>query len=122
MQNVLGMMLWAALAAAALAQAPVGDRSGAVQQAQIRASAAYSELQQAQYELKLSGQDYVNTQDAYRAAPQPAGDTAENIKRELDKTKKALDAAKIKEARARKAYDDALDAVDKAWGRPPKNR
>lgn len=109
-------MLLAALAAAALAQTPAGDRTGAVQQAQIRASAAYDELVEAEYQLKLADQDYVNTQDAYRAAPPPAKD----IKRELDKTKKALDAAKAKEARAHKAYDDALDAVDKAWGRPPK--
>jgi type II secretory pathway pseudopilin PulG len=116
MQKVPWMMLLAALAAAALAQTPAGDRSGAVQNAQIRAGAAYSELQQAQYELKLAWQDYVNTQDAYRAAPPPAND----IKRELDKMKNALDAAKTKEARARKTYDAALDAVEKAWGRPPR--
>lgn len=112
------MILAAALATAAFAQPPVGDRSVSVQQAQHRASAAYRELREAEYELKLAEQDYVNTQDAYRAAQKPA----EDIKRELDKTRKALDAAKVKEARARKAYESALDDVEKAWGRPPKNR
>ena len=115
MQKVLWMMLLATLAAAALAQTPAGDRSVAVQQAQMRVSAAYDELVEAEYQLKLADQDYVNTDDAYRAAPPPAKD----IKRELNKTKKALDAAKIREARARKAYNAALDAVEKAWGRPP---
>jgi hypothetical protein len=109
------MALAAVIATAAFGQPPAGDRSGAVQQAQIRAGAAYRELAQAQYDRKLAEQDYVNTRDAYRAAPPPA----EDIKRELDKMKKALDAAKTREARARKRYDAALDAVEKAWGRPP---
>lgn len=118
MRTALLAALTLAVAAAALGQPPVGDRSGAVQRAQMRASAAYRELGQAQYELKLAEQDYVNTRDAYRAAPPPAAD----IKRELDKTKKAFDAARLREARARKAYEAALDEVEKAWGRPPKSQ
>jgi chromosome segregation ATPase len=113
---MLLVMLLASLSAAVFAQPPAGDRSVEVQKAQRRASAANAELEQARYELKLAEQDYVNTQDAYRAAPPPAND----IKRELDKMKKALDAAKTKETRARKAYDAALEAVDRVWGRPPK--
>ena len=105
-------------AATAVAQAPPEQRSAAVQQAQIRASAAHRELTEAQFEAKLAEQDYVNTQDAYRAAAQ----SAQDIKVELDKMKKALDAAKAREARARKAYDAALDAVEQAWGRPPASR
>ena len=117
MRTALLLVLTVAVTAA-LGQPPVGDRSGAVQRAQMRASAAYRELGEAQYELKLAEQDYVNTRDAYRAAPPPA----EDIKRELDKTKKARDAARRREARARKAYEAALDEVEKAWGRPPKDR
>lgn len=118
MPRTLLLVVAAAIATGAFAQPPAGDRSVAVQQAQMRASAAYRELREAQYELKLADQDYINTQDAYRAAQKPAAD----IKRELDEMKKALDAAKVKEARARKAYESALDDVEKAWGRPPKNR
>jgi len=118
MRNALLVTIALAAAAAALAQPPQGDRSGAVQQAQMRASAAYRELEQAQYELKLAEQDYVNTQDAYRAARPPA----EDIKRELAKMEKARDAARRREARARQAYEAALDAVEKAWGRPPKRQ
>lgn len=99
-------------------QPPSGDQADAVNQAQIRASAAYNELREAQYQSKLAEQDYINTQDAYRTAQK----AAEDLKRELDKTKKALDAAKAKEVQSRKAYDAALDEVDKAWGRPRQNR
>ncbi len=118
MRRALLMTLALAACTAALGQPPVGDRSGAVQRAQIRASAAYRELEQAQYDLKLAEQDYVNTRDAYRAAPPPA----EDIKRELDKMKKARDAARRRESRARRAYESALDEVEKAWGRPPKSQ
>lgn len=118
MPRLLLIVLLGALAAAAAAQAPPEEQSAAVQQAQIRASAAYRELNEAQFEAKLAEQDYVNTEDAYRAAAK----TAEDIKRELDKLRKALDAAKGREARARKDYEAALDAVEKAWGRPPASR
>lgn len=117
--RLLPIVLLCVLAAApVLAQAPPEERRAAVQQAQLRASAAYRELTEAQFQAKLAEQDYVNTQDAYRAAMQ----TAEEIKRELDKTKKALDAAKAREAQARKSYEAALDAVEQAWGRPPASR
>ena len=119
MPRLLPIVLLGGLAAAAaVAQAPLEERAAAVQQAQIRASAAYRELTEAQFQAKLAEQDYVNTQDAHRAAMK----TAEDIKRELDKTRKALDAAKARQAQAHKAYEAALDAVENAWGRPPKNR
>jgi hypothetical protein len=116
MRRALLTALAVVIATAAFGQPPPGDRAGAVQQAQIRAGATYRELEQAQYDRKLAEQNYINTQDAYRAALQ----AAEHIKRELDKTKAALDAARIDEARARKGYEAALDAVEKAWGRPPR--
>jgi hypothetical protein len=119
MPRLLPIILLAGLVGAtAVAQPPTEERSAAVQQAQIRASSAYRELTEAQFQAKLAEQDYVNTQDAYRAAMK----RAEDIKRELDKTKKAHDAARAREARARKDYEAALDAVDKAWGRPPAGR
>ena len=118
MLKLLSVIVGALLATSAFAQAPDAAQSEAVQRAQIRASAAYRELTQAEYDLKLAEQDYVNTEDAYRAAAQRADD----IKRELEKLKQARDAAKVREARARKAYEEALDAVEKAWGRPPKSR
>jgi chromosome segregation ATPase len=115
MLSRLLIMLAALIASAAFAQPPGENRSEALQQAQIRASASYRELTEAEFQMKLAEQDYLNTQEAYRAALQ----RAEDIKRELDKTKKALDAARARQARARKDYDAALDAVEKAWGRPP---
>jgi hypothetical protein len=42
------------------------------------------------------------------------------MKRQLDGAKKAVDAARQKEARARKAYDEALDEVDRARKAPAK--
>lgn len=112
------VLLTGLVGATAVAQPPPEERSAAVQQAQIRASSAYRELSEARFQAKLAEQDYVNTQDAYRAAMK----TAEDIKRELDKTKNALDAAKAREERARNAYQAALDAVEQAWGRPPASR
>ena len=103
---------------AAGAQAPVEDltsREQAIQLGQQKAGAAFRELQQAQYEAKLAEQDYLNAEEANRAAQKQAGER----KRELEAAKKALDAARAKEARARKTYDEALGGVDKAWQKPP---
>lgn len=118
MRTALPIMLGALFAAQVGAQSPSANQSPAVQQAQIRASAAYRELTEAQFQLKLAEQDYLNTQDAYHAATK----SAENIKRELDKMKKALDAAKIRETQARKDYEAALGGVDKVWDKPPAGR
>jgi len=111
-----GLLLTVALAAAA--QAPVQDRASreqAIQSGQQRAGAAYSNLQQAQHEAKLAEQDFLNAQEAQRAAQKQA----EEMKRQLDGAKKAVDAARQKEAQARKTYDEALDSVDRARQRPP---
>lgn len=89
--------------------APVEDRGGAgnmTLQHQQRTSAAYRALEQARYERKLAEQDYVNTEDAYRAAQQ----RADTIKSELGKMAKAREAAREKETAAGKAYDAALNA------------
>lgn len=114
---VIGLVLLL-LAGAAAAQAPVEDRSGreqAIQSGQQRAGVAYSNLQQAQYEAKLAEQEFLNAQDAQRAEQK----RAEEMKQQLDGAKKALDAARQKEAQARKAYDEALTDVERARQRPP---
>jgi CRISPR/Cas system-associated endonuclease Cas1 len=100
-------------AGAAAAQSPAQDRASrehAIQSGQQRAGMAYSNLQQAQYEAKLAEQDFLNAQEAQRAAQKHA----EEMKRQLDGAKRAVDAARQKEAQARKAYDEALSAVDRA--------
>ena len=74
---------------------------------QQRVTAAYSALQQAEYESKLAEQDVLNTQDAYNTTRA----RAEALKADLDKFSTVRDAAKAKEAAARKRYDDALNAV-----------
>lgn len=101
-------MVWA-LTAAAQTQDRVG-REQAIQSGQLRAGAAYSDLQQAQREAKLAEQNFLNAQQAQREAQKHA----EEMKRQLDGAKKAVDAARRKEAQAVKAYDDALSAVDRA--------
>jgi hypothetical protein len=98
------------------AQAQGGaNRDYAIQRSQLKAGAAYRELQQAQYEAKLAEQDVLNAQEANRAAQKHA----EEVKRQLDAASKAFAAAKAKEAQARKAYDAALGDVDQAFQKPP---
>ena len=102
--------LVAPLAAVAQAQkpAPVEERSTGTAPPlllqQQRATASYRDVQQAAYESKLAEQDVLNTQDAYNAARQHA----DASKAEFDKAVKARDAAKAKEAAARKRYDAVL--------------
>jgi chromosome segregation ATPase len=105
------------LAAAAAAQAPVQDvtpRGDAIQRSQIATSEAYRQLQQAQHEAKLAEQDFVNGQDAFRAAQKQA----DELKRQMDAARKALDTARAREAQARKRYDGALQDVDRAFQKP----
>jgi hypothetical protein len=104
--------LWTAAAAAqapAKKDVPVEERGGpggtALPQQQ-RTSAAYRALAQARYEAKLAEQDYVNASDAYRSAQQ----RADVLKENLEKLRRAREAAKEKEAAAAKAYDAELNA------------
>jgi hypothetical protein len=104
----------ALLATSAAAQAPVQGASGrepAIQRSQVGAGAAYRELEQAQYERKLAEQDVLNSQAAQQQAAE--------LKRQLDAARKALEAAKTRESAARKRYEEALAAVDRAFGKPP---
>lgn len=95
------------------AQAPVRDnveREQAISSAQRRAGAAHQEMQEARHYATRAEQDFLNAQEADRVAQKQAAET----KQQLDAAKQALDAAKARDAKARKAYDDALDAVDRA--------
>lgn len=108
----------ACLIGTAGAQAPVENltnREQAIQRSQVKTGAAYRDLQQAKYESRLAEQDFLNTQDAEKAARKQADDA----KRQLDAAKKALDAAKAKEAQAQKRYDEALGGVDRAFQAQP---
>ena len=99
----------AAAQAPAKKEVPVEERSGPGATAlpqQQRTSAAYRALTQARYEAKLAEQDYVNASDAYRDAQQ----RADLLKENLEKLRKARDAAKAKESAAAKAYDSELNA------------
>ena len=71
---------------------------------------------QAQYETRLAGRDCLNAEDANRAAQK----RAEELRRQAEAAKKALDAAKVMEAAARKAYENALNAVDRLQHKPQK--
>jgi hypothetical protein len=88
--------------------APVEDRSSGTAPPQLlqqqRATVSYRDVTQAAYETRLAEQDVLNLQDSYNAARE----RADLLKVELDKAVKARDAAKAKEAEARKRYDDAL--------------
>ena len=88
---------------------PVEDRghpAGATQLQQQRTGTAFRALEQARHDAKLAEQEYVNADDAYRAA-QKRADTLNN---ELSKLKKTRDAAKEKETASAKAYESALNA------------
>ncbi len=115
------IILLACMASGALAQAQkpalvedVSGRDGPMLQGQQRAGIAYRELQQAQYETRLAEQDYLNAEDANRAARK----RADEFSRQAEAAKKTLDAAKVKEAAARKAYENALNAVDRLQRKP----
>jgi chromosome segregation ATPase len=114
--EVIGLVLLAA-AGAAWAQAPAREtiqREQALSGAQLRAGAAYQEMQEARQNAIRAEADLLNAQDANRVAQKQAAET----KQQLDAARQALDAAKARDAKARKAYDDALDAVDRARKMP----
>lgn len=90
----------------ALAQAPPDD---ALVRGQRNASAAYRELQQAEFETKAAGQELRETDGNYKATQK----RADELKAQANAAAKKLEAAKAKEAAARKTYDAAVDAVDK---------
>ncbi|MDH5535504.1 MAG: hypothetical protein OEZ08_08045 [Betaproteobacteria bacterium] len=109
MAAVLATATWTA---AAQQQVPVEElgreREQAVQRGQFRAGQAYREWEEARYQATLAEQDVLNLEDSYRRWSR---ETAE-LERKLDAAKKALAAAKAREAVARQSYDQAVKAVD----------
>lgn len=64
---------------------------------------------------KGSEQDVLNTEDAYRRTQQQN----DELKRQLEAARKALAAAKAREAAARQAYEKEVDAVDRLQRKMP---
>lgn len=86
------------------------EREKAMIRGQYQAGEASRAWEEARYQLKLAEQEVLNAEDAYRQAD---ADKAER-KRQLDAAKKALTAARSKEAAARQAYDKAVLDVDRS--------
>ena len=106
------MMAGLIVAATSFAQAPVvtGRPSEAqVQHDQMKAGNAYREMQRAEQAPRDAEHDFRQADGIYKDAQK----RADEARREADAAKKKLDAAKVKEAQARKAYDAAVNAVDR---------
>jgi len=104
-------LLLVAAAVSAQQPAPVEDaraRENAVQRAQQHAGAAFRKLEQSQFETKLAEQEFVNTEHEARA-----------WQARLDAARQARDAARAREEQSRKAYEAALQEVDRVFGRKP---
>ena len=101
----------------ALAQAPVEEarvNANALQQAQQKAGFAHREMQRAEFEVKQAEQDLRQADADHKSAQK----RADELKRIADTAKKNRDAAKAKETAARKAYDDAVNAVSAGSAKP----
>jgi predicted nucleic acid-binding Zn-ribbon protein len=99
-----------AAAAASYAQAPVEDarqRQDTLQRDQQRAGAAYRALRQAEFETKQAAEDNRRADAEYRNAQK----RTDELKGQADAASKKFDAARAREAQARKAYDAAVNAV-----------
>ena len=92
---------------ATLAHAQAPDE--ALQRGQIKAGAAYSEVQKAEFLTKQAEQEYRQADTSHKAAQK----RAEELKVQAEAAQKKFDAAKAREAAARKIYDDAVEAVNK---------
>lgn len=110
MKSLLLYSLLAAVIPVALAQAPVEDarvNQNTLLQAQQKASAAYRDLRQAEFEAQRAEQDFRQADADYKSVQK----RADELKRLADAAKNNLDAAKAKEAAARKTYDAAVNAA-----------
>ena len=106
------MTLLLAGAMSCFAQAPVETgrpSSENLQRDQMKAGNAYREMQNAERAARDAEQDYRQAE----AVNKDAQKHAEEARLQADATKKKLDAAKAKEAQARKAYEAAVNSVDR---------
>jgi hypothetical protein len=90
----------------------LGRSANVLEQRQQRTGAAYRRLEQTRYELKLAEQDWLNADEASRAAQK----TADTLKQQADQAHQAFLAAQAKEAQARTDYEKAMQAVDELFG------
>jgi hypothetical protein len=82
-RSKVGLALTRPVGASVVAQVPTEDRTSreqSIQRGQLKSGEAYRDLQQAQYESKLAEQDFLNAQDAQKAAQKQADES----KRQLD--------------------------------------
>lgn len=116
---IVSALAGAAFVAAAQKPAPVAEpgqkQEAAIQRGQYRAGHAYRELQQAQYETKLAGQEVLNAEDAYQRSVRQNVE----LKRGLDAARKALAAAQAREAAARQTYEKEVDSIDRLQRKMP---
>ena len=114
------MLLFAGLlvASAGFAQAPVvtgRPSESKLQHDQMKAGNAYRDMQRAEQATRDAEHDFRQADSIYKDTQK----RADEARRDADAAKKKLDAAKLKEAQARKAYDAAVNAVDRDE-HPPK--
>ncbi len=110
MRIPLAMLL--VFATGCFAQAPVetGRPSGGnLQRDQIKAGTAYREMHRAEQATRDAEADYRQAEGIHKDTQK----RAEEARRDAEAAKKKLEAAKAKEAQARKAYDAAVNAVDR---------
>jgi hypothetical protein len=106
------------LTANCFAQAPVetGRPSAEnLQRDQMKAGNAYREMQNAERATRDAEQDYRQADGIYKDAQK----RADEARQQADAAKKKLDAAKAKEVQLRKAYENAINSVDRDV-HPPK--
>lgn len=112
------IMVFLMAATPCLAQAPVvtGRTSESqLQRDQFKAGNAYRDMQRAEQATRDAEQDFRQAESVHKDAQK----RADEAKQQADAAKKKLDAAKAKEAQLRKAYDAAVNAVDRDV-HPPK--
>jgi hypothetical protein len=109
-----------AVAAGAHAQAPVEDgrlRGEQLQRDQFKAGNAYREMNRAEQAVRDAEQDHRQAE----AIQKDTQKRADEARHDAEAAKKKLEAAKLKEAQSRKAYDAAVNAVDRD-ANPPKKQ
>ncbi len=106
-------------AAPCFAQAPVETgrpSDGQLQRDQMKAGTAYREMQRAEQTTRDAEQEFRQADSIFKDTQK----RTDEAKQQADAAKKKLDAAKVKEAQARKAYDVAVNAVDRDAHSPQK--
>jgi hypothetical protein len=118
MRILMAIAMFAAMSCFAQAPVDTGRLSGdQLQRDQYKAGAAYREMQRAEQAARDAQAGARQADAAYKDLQK----RSEEARRQAEESKKQLEAAKAKEAQARKAYDDAVNAVDRD-AQPPKKQ